>query len=168
MLVKAMKLVSILRTSTYQNPSETNIPDSFGTRVKFSESPSITVVLTRFGKCMVYGGDSLKNWESIVAFVREKLSFEISESFVVKNMVYKAELNGQVNLLRSVGQFISAEYEPEQFPGVIIRSEEFEKLTLIVFKSGKMMITGIRGDKNLIEEQLIEARSLVAELIPLT
>jgi TATA-box binding protein (TBP) (component of TFIID and TFIIIB) len=167
MLIKSKKLISMVRTSTYQNPNEMEVPGSYGVRIQIFDDPSITAVLTKYGKCMVYGGDTPRNWTQIVDVVMEMTQFQLSQSYLVRNMVYRAELSSEVDLNKSLRQFVSAEYEPEQFPGLIIRAQEHEKLTLIVFKSGKMMITGVRGNEAEIENQMLEAGDLVRELIPL-
>lgn len=167
MFIKNKELVSILRTSTYQNPNGLDAPGSYGRRIQISESPSITAVLTKYGKCMVYGGNTLEDWGEIVKFVAEQTKFHLSHSYLVRNMVYRAELSAKIDLTNSLGQYELAEYEPEQFPGLIIRSPLYEKLTLIAFKNGKMMITGVRGETQSIEEQMIEVDDLVRELSPL-
>ena len=157
----------MVRTSTYENPNGMNAPESDGARLQICECPSITIVLTKYGKCMVYGGETLENWVEIVKFVTEETKFQLSHSYLVRNMVYRAELSAEVDLNTSLGQYVSAEYEPEQFPGLIIRSQEHNKLTLIVFKSGKMMITGVRGITQDVEKQMVEVDELVRELVPL-
>jgi transcription initiation factor TFIID TATA-box-binding protein len=77
-------------------------------------------------------------------------SKEIIDPFQVQNIVCTAELKGQegVNLNQlaiSLG-LEKTEYEPEQFPGLVYRPNS-SSCTILVFSSGKMVITGIDDEK---------------------
>ena len=78
------------------------------------------------------------------------VSEEIIDPFQVQNVVYTAELEGQEGL--SLSQLAislgmeKTEYEPEQFPGLVYRPDN-SSCTILVFSSGKMVITGIDNEK---------------------
>ena len=77
-------------------------------------------------------------------------SEEIIDPFQVQNVVCTAELKGQEGL--SLSQLAitlgleKTEYEPEQFPGLVYRPDN-SSCTILVFSSGKMVITGIDDEK---------------------
>ena len=77
-------------------------------------------------------------------------SEEIIDPFQVQNVVCTAELKGQEGL--SLSQLAitlgleKTEYEPEQFPGLVYRPNN-SSCTILVFSSGKMVITGIDDEK---------------------
>jgi transcription initiation factor TFIID TATA-box-binding protein len=70
---------------------------------------------------------------------------------VVQNIVSSANLHGQIDLETAVDIMDNVMYEPEQFPGLIYRMAE-PKVVLLVFASGKLVITGAKR-----EEQVHEA-----------
>ena len=63
----------------------------------------------------------------------------------VENIVATVSLNieNKINLDKIIQDNINAEYNPEKFPGLIIRLEE-PKATIILFSTGKMVITGLK------------------------
>lgn len=77
-------------------------------------------------------------------------SEEIIDPFQVQNVVCTAELRDKkgLNLSQlaiSLG-LEKTEYEPEQFPGLVYRPDN-SSCTILVFSSGKMVITGIDDEK---------------------
>jgi transcription initiation factor TFIID TATA-box-binding protein len=69
----------------------------------------------------------------------------------VVNMVASANLHGKIDLEAMSDVLEHVMYEPEQFPGLIYRMTE-PKVVLLVFASGKLVITGAKR-----EEQVHEA-----------
>jgi transcription initiation factor TFIID TATA-box-binding protein len=69
----------------------------------------------------------------------------------VVNMVASANLHGKIDLEAMSDVLENVMYEPEQFPGLIYRMTE-PKVVLLVFASGKLVITGAKR-----EEQVHEA-----------
>jgi transcription initiation factor TFIID TATA-box-binding protein len=69
----------------------------------------------------------------------------------VVNIVGTADFGGEVDLESMADILDDVLYEPEQFPGLIYRMTE-PKVVLLVFASGKLVITGARR-----EEQVHEA-----------
>lgn len=68
---------------------------------------------------------------------------EIVSEFDVKNIVCTAEVDSELNLNAiAIGVGLeNTEYEPEQFPGLIFRPDEFP-CTILLFATGKIVITG--------------------------
>lgn len=59
----------------------------------------------------------------------------------IRNLVASARLPYKLDLSRITLAIDSAEYEPEQFPGIVLRLDE-SNATVLVFGSGKLICTG--------------------------
>lgn len=75
----------------------------------------------------------------------------------VQNVVASASLDHTVDLEAITRLFPTAEYRPEQFPGLVFRIKKPKTATLI-FHSGKMVCTGAKS-----ESQAIKAINKVAK-----
>ncbi|MCL5011435.1 MAG: hypothetical protein M1594_00885 [Candidatus Marsarchaeota archaeon] len=67
-------------------------------------------------------------------------------SFKVENIVASANLNVELDLFTIATMVDNVEYEPEQFPGAIMRLKELGT-TLLLFKNGKMICSGAKSEK---------------------
>ncbi len=65
---------------------------------------------------------------------------------IIQNVVATATLNQKIDLNAIVKSYPSAEYRPEQFPGLVFRLKKPKTATLI-FNSGKMVCTGAKSEK---------------------
>ena len=63
----------------------------------------------------------------------------------IENVVASAMLNHNVDLEAITKLFPTAEYRPEQFPGLVFRLKKPKTATLI-FSSGKMVCTGAKSE----------------------
>jgi transcription initiation factor TFIID TATA-box-binding protein len=66
----------------------------------------------------------------------------------VRNIVGSVDLEHPVDLPNLVKRIPSIIYEPEQFPGAMIKSRG-ESISLLIFASGKVVIAGARSLKEL-------------------
>lgn len=75
-----------------------------------------------------------------------------ADNFEIRNLVIVEELEAEINLnALAVGIGLEqVEYEPEQFPGLVYRPEE-SNAVLLVFSSGKVVITGARDEETAID-----------------
>ena len=73
-------------------------------------------------------------------------------SYKVRNVVALADLGRRVDLEHLVGRLKGVIYEPEQFPGVIIKLSNFERMTVLLFASGKIVIAGLKTTEGLHEK----------------
>jgi transcription initiation factor TFIID TATA-box-binding protein len=64
----------------------------------------------------------------------------------IQNVVASANLNAEVNLEIAAEQLDNVMYEPEQFPGLIYKMDD-PKVVLLIFSSGKMVITGAKSEE---------------------
>jgi transcription initiation factor TFIID TATA-box-binding protein len=60
-----------------------------------------------------------------------------------QNIVVSADIGKVINLEKMASEN-SVIYEPEQFPAGILRVEKPHKATILVFSSGKLVLTGLR------------------------
>jgi transcription initiation factor TFIID TATA-box-binding protein len=107
------------------------------------------VMVYRTGKYIVRGGESFDNLQQVNSIFLNQLadlgviSNNEEVPFVIKNIVFVGDIGEEVILEKLVIQLglENTEFEPEQFPGLVYRPEEFS-CVLLVFGSGKVVITG--------------------------
>ena len=109
-------------------------------------TPRTTALIFKNGKLVVTGAKiehDAKIASRRYARIIQKMGFTVSfRKFKIQNIVASSGLNAPIclNTLSSkLGQ--SASYEPEIFTGLICKSKNH---TILVFLSGKMIITGAR------------------------
>ncbi len=71
---------------------------------------------------------------------------KVKSSVSIENVVASATLSQKVDLNAVVKGYPGVEYRPEQFPGLVFRLKRPKTATLI-FKSGKMVCTGAKSEK---------------------
>ena len=80
-------------------------------------------------------------------------------SYKVVNIVATVitEIDEKIDLNQIIQKCTNVEYHPDRFPGLIMRLED-PHATLLIFSSGKMVITGLRKttDANLAAQQALE------------
>lgn len=130
-------------------------PDKYpGAYFRFGESQPL-ITLYRTGKYIITGADS----EVEAATTRKEflqmlkdtsiLSKAEDDWYRVQNYVCMADIGQSLNLSAlAIGLGLEVtEYEPEQFPGLVYRPPEHDSV-LLVFASGKVVITGAKDKKN--------------------
>ena len=85
---------------------------------------------------------------------------EVVDKFQIQNVVCTAELGDHPNLnlnALAIGLGLeNTEYEPEQFPGLIFRPNS-NSCTILIFSSGKVVITGV-GNEETAQAEFVELR----------
>src|SRR4030042_6057578 len=71
-----------------------------------------------------------------------KMAFNIK----IENVVASATLGVPIKLEKLVANLDGVEYEPEQFPGLVVRLKE-PKAAALIFSSGKVVCTGAKSPK---------------------
>ncbi len=71
----------------------------------------------------------------------------------------RANIGFRIDLDKLAIECFNVEYEPEQFPGLVLRLED-PKTSILIFSTGKMVITGA---KNM--EDAIKAAQTAEEMI---
>ena len=80
----------------------------------------------------------------------------------VQNIVASGTINLKLNLNFLALEMENTEYEPEQFPGAIFRLDE-PKLTMLLFKNGKMIAAGAK-EEALLKKGLNKASRILKAL----
>ncbi len=79
--------------------------------------------------------------------------------FVITNMVASASLGLELDLYSLAQKIKEIEYEPEQFPGAILKFKD-PKASLLLFKNGKVICAGAKNEGE-IRIVLRKARALL-------
>ncbi len=162
-----------LELDLYKLPLKfTNIeyePEQFpGAILKFNQ-PKATLLVFKNGKIVIVGCKDRKTIETAIIKAYELLSPVASKilkkmnpkklDYEVTNIVASADLNIEMDLFKVVLQVNeNIEYEPEQFPGAILKLRE-PKVSILIFKNGKLIIAGAKARKDI--ERAIEKTAKV-------
>ncbi len=86
-------------------------------------------------------------------------SNKLEISYKIVNIVATVinEIDGKIDLNQANQRISNVEYHPDRFPGLIMRLEN-PHATLLIFSSGKMVITGLKKttDANLAAQQALK------------
>ncbi|HIQ23609.1 MAG TPA: TATA-box-binding protein [Pyrodictium delaneyi] len=137
-------------------------PEQFPGLVYRLDSPKVTALIFKSGKMVVTGAKSTHDLiEAVKKIVRNLKKHGIQiygrPKVQIQNIVASANLNVCVDLERAALTLENSMYEPEQFPGLIHRMDE-PRVVLLIFSSGKMVITGAKR-----EEEVYEAVNKIYE-----
>ena len=83
----------------------------------------------------------------------------MAKGYVITNVVAAGNLGLELDLYKLPLRFKNIEYEPEQFPGAILKFNK-PKATLLVFKNGKIVVVGCK-DRKTIEEAIVKAYEML-------
>jgi transcription initiation factor TFIID TATA-box-binding protein len=124
-------------------------PSIYGGNVAYFKKGNMTGRVSVFasGKMISVGTKSeeeaFRELNTTVKFLIEKgFAKPIGLQPEVRNIVITASLESNLNL-EKLAETPKTVYEPEQFPGVILRLEQPYKATISIFASGKMVVTGL-------------------------
>ena len=84
-------------------------------------------------------------------------------NFKIENIVASANLAVELDLYGIAREVDNVEYEPEQFPGAILKLKE-PKTSLLLFKNGKLICTGAKSAEE-VEAAINKAYSLIKDCI---
>lgn len=98
--------------------------------------------------------------------VEKGLIKEVDLQPLTQNIVAMADFEQSISL-EDLSQRTQAIYEPEQFPGAILRLKDPFKASILIFASGKAIITGLKSASQILTiisklEDIIEAHALKA------
>jgi transcription initiation factor TFIID TATA-box-binding protein len=126
-------------------------PDFYGGRAAYFKCPKTGKKVSIFasGKIVSAGATSereaIENLECAREFLVEKgFSDVVAFEKKIQNIVVIADFNRSINVEHFVEK-CQAVYEPEQFPGAILRLQRPVKATALVFASGKVAVTGLKS-----------------------
>jgi len=144
-------------------------PEQFpGAILKLAE-PKVSMLLFKNGKVICSGASSEKDLgmaiykaSKLIHEIQKKVKIQKNAEFQVVNLVATANLNMTLDLFKTAMELDSVEYEPEQFPGAILRIED-PKLTLLLFKNGKLICAGAKRE-DLLKKGLAKAAKIIREI----
>jgi transcription initiation factor TFIID TATA-box-binding protein len=155
--INLLDIMKVFRTVEYR-------PKQFPGLVFRLKRPKTATLIFGSGKMVCTGAKSETQARSAVKkVVRELKTNGIiilgKPKIMIQNMVASANLHGKIDLENAADIMDNVMYEPEQFPGLIYRMRE-PKVVLLLFASGKLVITGAKR-----EEQVHEAAEKVRAVL---
>ena len=127
----------------------------YGGRVAYFRSPSLkgTVSIFATGKMISVG---TKSEAQAIRQLEGAKEFLVEKRFVkrgilkpkIQNIVVVANFGRNINL-EQLATKLNMIYEPEQFPGGILRIKEPHRVTVLLFASGKAVLTGLKNSSQI-------------------
>ncbi|MCX8198315.1 MAG: TATA-box-binding protein [Candidatus Micrarchaeota archaeon] len=149
-------------------------PEQFPGAILKLKEPKTSLLLFKNGKIICTGG---KNEAEVASAIEKTLKMLINYSkvkppkgfkptFTVQNIVASAEMDVELDLYAIASEIEDVEYEPEQFPGAILKFPS-PKTSLLLFKNGKVICTGGKSEKDVETALNMAARLLEPYSSPL-
>ncbi len=143
-------------------------PEQFPGAILRVNNPKATLLIFKNGKVICTGTrtepDVKRALARAIEEIREampdlKLPDPDKVPFKIENIVASASLDVDVDLYSLAEAMENVEYEPEQFPGVIIHMEGGNP-TILLFKNGKLICAGAKSEKE-IEEAIAKLEKML-------
>ena len=128
-------------------------PEQFPGLVYRINEPRAAALIFSSGKIVCTGAKSVETARIAVGKVVEKIrSIGIpvpgQYDMQVENIVASTKIDAELNLEEITFSLENAEYEPEQFPGLVYRIKE-PRAAFLLFRTGKIICTGSRTVKDI-------------------
>ncbi|MCX6798838.1 MAG: TATA-box-binding protein [Candidatus Diapherotrites archaeon] len=127
-------------------------PEQFPGAILKLKEPKVSMLLFKNGKVICSGASNekqialgIRKASKLIHDVQRGVKVQKHVKYTVVNLVATANLNQTLDLFQIAMKLDNVEYEPEQFPGAILRIAE-PKLTLLLFKNGKMICAGAKKE----------------------
>jgi transcription initiation factor TFIID TATA-box-binding protein len=145
-------------------------PEQFPGAILKIKEPKVSMLLFKNGKVICSGASSeeqieqgIRKASKLIHEVQKNVKVKRNVEFEIVNFVATAALDKNLDLFDIATNLDNVEYEPEQFPGAILRMDE-PKLTFLLFKNGKMICAGAKKEAHLKEglkkvDQIITSKS---------
>jgi len=126
-------------------------PDQFPGLIFRLDTPRVTALIFKSGKMVVTGAKSTSELVKAVkkilrTLIRHGIPIVGRPRIQIQNIVASANLGVEITLERAAFLLPNSMYEPEQFPGLIHRMSD-PRVVLLIFSSGKMVITGAKSEE---------------------
>jgi len=134
-------------------------PEQFPGLILKMDVPKASALLFSSGKIICTGTKSIREARKAIDAIVKKLgSIGIrvtgKPDIEIQNMVASGSVGGKLNLNEIVFKFENTEYEPEQFPGLVYKLPD-SHITFLLFGTGKIVITGAKSEREIIESVYI-------------
>jgi len=144
-----LKYISNRASNTEYNPKR------FSACIMRIRDPKATALIFTSGKVVCTGTkseDDARFAARKFAYMIQKLGFPVKfKDFKVQNMVGSCDAKFPIRLEGlALGRTLFSSYEPELFPGLIFRMKQ-PRIVLLIFVSGKVVLTGAKRKEELYE-----------------
>jgi len=144
-------------------------PEQFPGAILKLKEPKVSMLLFKNGKVICSGASSEKEIalgitkaSKLIHEVQPNVKVQRDVEYNVVNLVATANLNQTLDLFKTAMSLDNVEYEPEQFPGAILRIDD-PKITLLLFKNGKVICAGAKREEFL-RKGLEKAAQLIKKI----
>jgi transcription initiation factor TFIID TATA-box-binding protein len=141
-------------------------PEQFPGAILKLKEPKVSMLLFKNGKLIISGASSeeqiqqgIRKASKLIHEIQKNVKVVSKVDYEVVNLVATANLNRALDLFQTALKLDNVEYEPEQFPGAILRISE-PKITLLLFKNGKVICAGAKREE-LLRKGLRKASEMV-------
>ncbi len=126
-------------------------PDQFPGLIFRLDTPKVTALIFKSGKMVVTGAKSTAELiKAVKKIIKTLIKYGVPITgrprIQIQNIVASASLGVEVALEKAAFLLPNSMYEPEQFPGLIHRMSD-PHVVLLIFSSGKMVITGAKSEE---------------------
>ena len=77
-------------------------------------------------------------------------SIHVKTEIIIENVVATAGINQEIDIRKIIKGFSEVKYNPEKFPGAIIKMES-PKATILLFRTGNIVCTGTKSEEKVKE-----------------
>lgn len=141
-------------------------PEQFPGAILKLKEPKVSMLLFKNGKLIISGASSeeqiqqgIRKASKLIHEIQKNVKVVSKVEYEVVNLVATANLNRSLDLFQTALKLDNVEYEPEQFPGAILRITD-PKITLLLFKNGKVICAGAKRE-DLLRKGLKKAAEMV-------
>ncbi|MBU5689854.1 MAG: TATA-box-binding protein [Candidatus Aenigmatarchaeota archaeon] len=139
------KMIKYLEGTEYE-------PEQFPGLVYRVKDPKAATLIFSSGKIVCTGARSIEDVKRVVKKVIDAIKSAgignpTKYTVQIENIVASAKLKSTLNLDKIAFEVEESEYEPEQFPGLVLRMRN-PKVAFLLFSSGKIVCTGARKIKD--------------------
>lgn len=131
-------------------------PEQFPGAILKMKEPKVSMLLFKNGKIICSGASAqgqidlaIKKANKMINEIQPSVKILKKIEYEVVNLVATGNLHQNLDLFATAMQLENVEYEPEQFPGAILRLDD-PKLTMLLFKNGKVICAGAKNEKEMI------------------
>jgi transcription initiation factor TFIID TATA-box-binding protein len=123
-----------------------------------TKAPKAAFLIFTSGKIVCTGSKNVEDVRTVITALAKTLKsigiekINLKPEIHVQNIVASADLKTRLNLNAvALGLGLeNIEYEPEQFPGLVYRIKQ-PKVVVLIFGSGKLVITGGKSPEDCVE-----------------
>ena len=141
-------------------------PDEFPGVIYQLKNPKAAGLIFSSGKIVCAGAKSERQAKRALNKIVDELKINgvviIGKPTIkVQNVVASVDVSGMIDLETAAGTLERTVYDPEQFPGLILRMDE-PSITFLLFSKGKIVCAGAKSEKDL-HKGLEELEKILSE-----